>query len=290
MLRFLADWLNRSGNRAADAGRRERALPYYKWAARCDPSWSVPYFNLGLQTKYLCRWADSFAFNQRATELEEQDEGAWWNLGIAATALEDWGTARRAWRRLSIDVPAGEGEWAGPPMTACVRLNPERDGEVVWGERLDPARLVVLNVPLPESGHRFKDIVLNDGAANGRRFIEGVEVPVFDELQLWRASRYSTYEVILQSDDPALETALAEIGSDLGCGVEDWSTVRWLCAECSRGNPGPHECTAQGRPDSIRRFAIAAQTEGDVRLVVGSLARVSPATQCIGVELAVPAP
>jgi hypothetical protein len=50
-----------------------------------------------------------------------------------------------------------------PPVTACVRLNPQSSGEVVCGERLDPARLLILSVPLPESRHRFYDIVLNDG-------------------------------------------------------------------------------------------------------------------------------
>jgi hypothetical protein len=196
----------------------------------------VPHFNLGLHTKYLCQWKESFRFNQRATQLNGQDEGAWWNLGIAATALGDWAMARDVWRHLNIEAPDGEGEWVGPSMTACVRLNPDRDGEVVWGERLDPARFMVLNVPLPASGHRFKDIVLNDGAVNGRRLINGIEVPVFDELQVWRPSNYSTYEVTLQAGDSNSEVALAEIGSDLGLGVEDWSTIRWICAECSRGN------------------------------------------------------
>jgi tetratricopeptide (TPR) repeat protein len=288
MFRHLADWLNGSGNNAADAGQRERAIRYYKWAARFDPDWSVPYFNLGLHTKYLCRWEDSFRFNQRATELADLDEGAWWNLGIAATALEDWAMARRAWRRLGIDVPDGDGEWTGPPVTACVRLNPERDGEVVWGERLDPARLLIRNVPLPESGHRFKDIVLNDGAANGRRAIDGVEVPVFDELQLWRASSYSTYEVTFRSEDSNLEVALAELGSERELGVEDWSTIRWLCADCSRGNPGPHQCTAKSADSSTRRFAIAALTENDVHAAVDRLIQCSTNTVCVSIEVVVP--
>jgi len=84
-----------------------------------------------------------------------------------------------------------------PAVTACVRLNPRSSGEVVWGERLDPARLLILNVPLPESRHRFRDIVLNDGAENGTRVVDGDQVPVFDELGVWRASEYSTLRVRL---------------------------------------------------------------------------------------------
>jgi hypothetical protein len=73
---MLAGWLNTMGNRAADAGQRVRAVRRYRWAARCDPGWSVPYFNLGLHAKYLHRWEDSFRCNRRATQLDDQDDGA----------------------------------------------------------------------------------------------------------------------------------------------------------------------------------------------------------------------
>jgi hypothetical protein len=76
-------------------------------------------------------------------------------------------------------------------------------------------------------------------------------VPVFDELQIWRASSYSTYEVKLRSEDPKFEEAFGELGLERELGVEDWSTIGWTCAECSRGNPGPHQC--KGTADDVRR-------------------------------------
>ncbi|MFN7925712.1 MAG: tetratricopeptide repeat protein [Bryobacteraceae bacterium] len=280
---LLAEWLNTRGNTAANAGQRERAVRSYRWAARCDPSWSVPHYNLGLEAKHLCNWEESLRCNIRATELNDQDEGAWWNLGIAATALHDWATARKAWRWFGVDIPDGDGEWAGQAEPACVRLNPERDGEVVWGERLDPARLVILNVPLPESEHRFRDIVLNDGAANGRRESNGEEVPVFDELQVWQASPYSTYEVTLETEDPNLESILTELARERELGVEDWSTIRWMCKECSRGNPGPHQCAPKA--NDPRRIAIAALSEGEVHSAVEELTKRSTKTHCLDIEL-----
>ena len=33
----------------------------------------------------------------RAARLDPEDEAAWWNTGIAATAPGDWAAARRAW-------------------------------------------------------------------------------------------------------------------------------------------------------------------------------------------------
>jgi len=179
-------------------------------------------------------------FNQRALELDPSDEAAWWNLGIAATALGNWSEARRAWKGCGIELEDGVGEVRMLSVRACVRLDPSGSGEVVWGQRLDPARIAILSVPLPESGHRFNDIVLNDGAANGTRVeSNGNEVPVFDELSIWKASNYSTFRVKLEMPDDSAKEKLVELCVAHELGVEDWTTIRILCAKCSRGNPGP---------------------------------------------------
>lgn len=289
MRRFFASWLNARGNTLADEGQSERAIEFYRWASRCDSGWSVPYFNLGLLAKYQCKWQDSLRFNQRAAQLNDADEGAWWNLGIAATALRDWVEARRAWRHLGIEVPEGDGEWTGPPITACVRLSPHDQGEVVWGVRLDPARIMVLNVPLPESGRRFHDVVLHDGAASGERVIDGVEVPVFDEIEVWKASGYSTFEVTVQGASGGGVDPLVEICDQRGLGIEDWSTVRWLCSECSRGNPGPHECKPDPQASPEGRYAIAAFQEDDVRAALEEWTEESDSVEHITINLVVAA-
>lgn len=153
------------------------------------------------------------------------------------------------------------------PATACVRLDPNGTGEVVWGERVDPARLRILSVPLPESKHRFRDIVLNDGASNGEREWNGSVVPVFDELQLWQESQYSTFRVSLNVPDEAAQDRLIEICKERSLGIEDWGTITIICAECSRGNPGPHDCKATDE-NSRRSFAFAAQFESEVRSIL----------------------
>jgi hypothetical protein len=169
MRQALSDWFNEKGRRSDDMGNHDRALRYYQLACRIDPNWSVPWYNLGLISKNRGLWQDSLRYNLRATDIDASNGAAWWNLGIAATALHDWQVARRAWRAYGLEVEDGSGEVSMPAGTACVRLSPNDSGEVVWGQRLDPARFVVLNVPLPESNHRFRDVVLNDGATNGTR-------------------------------------------------------------------------------------------------------------------------
>jgi hypothetical protein len=261
MRHSVADWLNEKGRKTDDPARAARFYTLASWA---DPRWSVPWYNLGLQTKYHGRWEESLRFNQRAVELDADDDAAWWNLGIAATALHDWKEARRAWRGFGIEMADGEGEASIPPVTACVRLDPNQAGEVVWGKRLDPARILVLNVPLPESKRRYHDVILNDGASNGTRTRDGVEFPVFDELAVWQASPYSTFQVALHIPDQEAEKGLAEICEAREIGVEDWSTIQILCAECSRGNPHPHERKPAVADAAQRRFGFGALKHEDV--------------------------
>ncbi len=256
MFLSVAGWLVDYSNRldcVKDRGRYDRINRIAAWFC---PRWSVPRYNLGFSAKYAGDWKVSLAHNRRAAELNPDDEAAWWNMGIAATALADWDSARRAWSECGIEMSTVSGEVEFEPMTACVRLNPNSDGEVVWGNRIDPVRLRIDSIPLPESGHRYRDVVLHDGATSGTRIIKGDEVPVFDEMAMWKQSNYSTYEVAIKVPNSDAEADLVRRCLDQGMGLEDWSTIRWICAECSRGNPGPYECT---HGQVIGRFLIGEE-------------------------------
>jgi hypothetical protein len=188
-------------------------------------------------------------FNKRAASLDPDDQASWWNLGIAATALMDWAEARSAWKGCGIELEEGSDEVSMPPVTACVRLNPNSSGEVVWGTRIDPARIQIRNVPLPNSNRRYRDILLNDGAAEGTRKAGDHEYPVFDELAVWKPSSYSTFQSALSMEDSDAERHLIEVCDENDIGLEDWSTVRIICAACSRGTPGEHHCSASEAQD-----------------------------------------
>ena len=151
------------------AGDRDSALARYEEAAAIDPSWSAPLFNLGLLFKREKDWQRSLEANLRAIARAEPGDASFWNLGIAATALARWDVARRAWRGYGIEVPDGDGPVDLPCGFGPVRLNPDCDGEVVWCDRLDPARARIASIPFAQSGHGYRDIVLNDGAPNGHR-------------------------------------------------------------------------------------------------------------------------
>ena len=93
-MNFFALLNNRRGNRALNqAGNLDKAAVAFERATRQAADWSVPWYNLGLVRKRQQRWGESLACNLRAAALNPADEAAWWNAGIAATALGEWDTA-----------------------------------------------------------------------------------------------------------------------------------------------------------------------------------------------------
>src|SRR5262245_7519247 len=153
--RDKAGKLVQKANRLEGQGRWQEALERYEEAAEIDPTWSAPLYNLGLLYKKQRKWRKSFDYNRRATTLDSENDGAWWNLGSAATALGRWQSARHAWRSFGIDLPDGEGPIDFPCGYGPIRLNPDGDAEIVWAHRIDPARAELSNIPFPESGFRW---------------------------------------------------------------------------------------------------------------------------------------
>jgi hypothetical protein len=152
--------------------------------------------------------------------------------------------------------------------SAAVRLSPEGEAEVVWGRRLDPARIEVLSIPLPSSGRRWGEVVLHDGAPNGERATaEGsgagkAVYPVFDEIELWAPSPVPTWLVLLEAATSADRDALERLAADAGYAAEDWSSsVRLLCRTCSESrmptddgstaSRDPHDHGQPGHPGHL---------------------------------------
>lgn len=286
-MRFVADIYNTRAIRFEEAGQSERAVVNYRRAIRWDRHWSVPWFNLGLLFKRQRNWPESLTHNEQATALNHADEGAWWNLGIAATALGEWRKARAAWRACGIEVPDGD----GPPELdfgpVPIRLNPAEDAEVVWCKRIDPARGVILNVPLPRSNHRCGDLLLHDGSQEGSRVWRGVEAPVFNELELLQPSPLGTYVVEISGLDDSGAKALIERASEEHLEAEDWSlNIRYLCKECGEGRVDhAHD---RGAQEGHRTFGVAAVSEDRVSAFFEHFNRTYPTATLINIECAVP--
>ncbi|MCE3002237.1 MAG: hypothetical protein LW860_05985 [Xanthomonadaceae bacterium] len=229
------------------------------------------HYMAGLACKYLGRWKESLAHNLASlAHRDEVDEASAWNAGIAATALGDWGAARRAWATAGLQLPGGEGPIDGDFGVCSVRLNPSGNGETVFADRIDVVRARIANIPLPVSGFAFGDIVLHDGAATGRRSHRGQQVAVFNGLQRLQRSAFHTFTAFVIAPTPADAEAL-EARQDTGLGaVEDWTrSVATLCLRCSYGLPHQHESNAPTRDapawKPMRNVGIAAVDVGAAR-------------------------
>src|SRR6516162_10568124 len=136
-MKALAIGLNEIGMLLQNRRTYRGADFLYRLSSTFAPNWSAPWYNRGLIAKFERRWADSIAFNARATRLNPDNPAAWWNLGIAATAIGEWGKAREAWRHHGVELPAGEGRPDMDLGPVPIRICPEENGEVVWCRRLD---------------------------------------------------------------------------------------------------------------------------------------------------------
>lgn len=258
-----AEALNEEGRRLADAGDAPGAAAAYNAAIAIAPTWSAPYYNLGLMYKYRREWELSLHYNRLAAELSPDDKASWWNLGIAASAVGDWPQARRAWEACGMKVPVGNGAPDFNFGLTPVRLDPDGNGEVVWARRIDPARAEIANIPLPTSRFRWCDIVLTDGAVEGQRIVDGKTYPVFNVLQLLSASDYKTFVVELGTSNDAAIDALSAIASDAGAGFEYWGmSTRILCRECSLGLPDEH--TGQDSTPAHPHMGLAVRNDAAV--------------------------
>ncbi|MFI7244154.1 tetratricopeptide repeat protein [Streptomyces qinglanensis] len=254
-------------------GRYEDAGALLTRAADLEPWLSESWFNLALLYKFRHDWEQARTAGLRAVALLDRESGApdWWNVGIAATALQDWPLARRAWQAYGLHVPgpshgaAAAEEPTGMQLgSAAVRLSPEGEAEVVWGRRIDPARMEIQSIPLPSSGRRWGEVVLHDGVPHGERTTAaGPSYPVFDEIELWAPSPVPTWVVLLEAATESDRDALERLAADAGFAAEDWSSsVRLLCRACSESampadegdgtvHLDPHDHSSPGHPGPL---------------------------------------
>ncbi len=265
---------------ADEAGDTQAAIALAEELLALTPDSSFSWFHAGLLSKALGRWEESAYRNQRAVELFTSSDAqafdgenpAAWNLGIAATALGDWRTARNAWRAYGIELDESDQPIEGTFGFGPVRINPEPaiphqvldhlgETEVVWCWRRSPAHGVIASVPLPESGHRFRDTLLHDGAPRGTRVLDGRELPVFDELVRLEDSGLPTWQAHVVGAGSDELQALSELLDPRGMGLDEWSGIRMLCAACSLGSPDTGHSHEPIREDAVRLGLAGGENE-----------------------------
>jgi hypothetical protein len=110
------------------------------------------------------------------------------------------------------------------------------------------------------------------GAVGYRLNSDGQEVPVFNVLELFEPSRFSTFEVSVEVDGPENIEALNQACDSAGIAFEHWTaSIRNLCKACSEGRPHEghdNELKESRSWERIRRVGFAAKGEGSLTAVL----------------------
>lgn len=231
---------------AYDTGDLAEARIRFEALLATAPEHPAHHYMLGLVCKYLRDWPASLHHNLRALALQPDDEddseAPRWNAAIAATALGDWAEARRQWAGCGIDVPGDDGPIDTNFGVASLRLEAWGQAETLFARRIDPVRAQIINVPLPDSGYRYGDIVLHDGASTGQRRFHQSMVPVLNALQRMETSAYPTFAVFVNCPQRTDLDALIEARVPGIAFVEDWTdSIVHYCLRCSHGAPHRHD-------------------------------------------------
>lgn len=272
---------------AMDRGALAEASRAFDALLQHEPDDRYYHYMRGLAHKYMLDWPAALRHNLRAIELSDAVcEAEHWNAAIAATALGDWTRARALWSACGIGVPEGDGAIDGDFGIAVVRLNPWNGGETVFVRRIDPVRARLLNVPLPESGHRFGDIVLHDGAPTGHRHDGEREVAVFNELARLAPSDFQTFVAFVRCGSrEALQPLLDATAPGVGY-TEDWTgSIRHYCMRCSYGTPHRHGGDVGPGWRTDRDLGIAAQSRRSVDKLLRDWVAAGPDRHLDGIEM-----
>jgi len=239
---------------------RQSAALYEQAAleAPADPRIGDWWYDAALAHKFLRDWPQAYRLGVKAAAHAPrgQQDPAFWNLGIAATILRDWTTARDAWDGYGVSLAPGDGPIDGKFGQACVRLSTAEGHEVVWVQRLCPTRARVVSVPFAVS-RRFGEIVVHDGEPKGDRVVDGRTYRVFDELMVFEPSAMPTLAVTVTAAQPADLDALADALSDSGFGFEPLANGQRLCRCCSEGRVDQQHLVLSGE----QRCLIAAPAD-----------------------------
>ncbi len=264
------------------------AVKLCKRLARMAPDWSVPFAFLSRTYRSRMEWKPTFHYCLKAVEHNAFDENLWETLGIAATALGEWETARYAWNQLGFHFKSSAEALHLDLGILPIRLNPSTQPEIVAARRIDPVRCVIESIPQPSSGRRYKDLILVENKPNptGIFYLQNKKLPIHDELQLLKSSNWLTYSVLLHTSSQADVDTLANLCLSANLGFDNWSNAtRFFQPNLHRNVAEYFDQTVFGKQErEVFLVAMAAKQPAEVEAVLESW-RVITLRECGNVEL-----
>ena len=239
------------------------AVKLYKRIVKEARYWAPPLARLGEVYKYRQEWKPALYYHKKAVSLDVGNQTAWWNIGIAATALKRGRLARNVWAKFGFSTDE-------PNLSpVSVRFYSQGQFEILWVSRLGPARGFVRNIPHPGSGRRYGDIVLIDNVVQGHHTSDSYRLPVYEELGLLKISHYRTFSCVLQSASPQDIKILQQLCRDENLGFEVWANASYAFASSYFGDT-PEYYFHTFEPQSELLVAVAAPRHEAAREVLDS--------------------
>ena len=201
------------------------AVKLCKRLAKLAPDWSAPFAFLCRMYRARQEWKPTLHYCLRAVEHNPFDENLWETLGLAATALGEWETARYAWNQLGYHFKKSREALDLDLGIVPVRLNPQTQPEIVAARRIDPVRAIVESIPQPSSGRRYKDLILIENRPAGNLFHQNKKRAVHDEVQVLKLSPWHTFATLLHTNAQRDVDILANLCLEAGIGFDNWSNA-----------------------------------------------------------------
>ncbi len=244
-----------------EAGDHYHAIKVWKLLLKHFPEDGDAFLRLGRIYKERKEWKPALHYLKKGLSLVPEDQNAWWDVGIASTALGKKKLARIIWNKFGWN--------AEHPLTGgLISIRSQwRDGyELLWGRRMSPALAIIGSVPWPDSDLRFRDQVLVDGRPSGWQVVDRKKYPVFDEIGLFRRSDYMTWSCRLSSGEVDHLDLLERLCRESGMGFENWTNTSWQ-RHAEREGVLPeyyHHGQEDSNPSPVI-VALAARSEDEVQ-------------------------
>ena len=227
------------------------AIKLYKRIIKQATYWPEPYLRLGAIYRERKEWKPALYYNKKAIALAVDNKEAWWNVGIAATALNKTRLAKRVWQKFGLSNTTSH------PIS--VKIAYQDKFEVLGAQRVDAARAIIQSIPHPKSGRKFHDLLLIDNAVKGYHISGYQKLPIYDELDLLKRSTYSTFSCLLDDIVPKDIDVLQQLCINARLGFEVWGNASRSFSTSKHSGVLPEYYSSPIGPQKEILVAIAAK-------------------------------
>lgn len=195
------------------------AVKLLKKVIRLVPEWPDAFVALGHIYHRRREWKPAFHYFKKAVALDADDRESWWKLSIAATSLKRFGVATSIWAKFGLDKIRLD-------QPVNLEIKTDKGYEILWMQALDAARGRILSIPHPQSGLRFRDMMLyNRRVVVGSNIHNRRRVSVYPSLGCLKQSPYRTFSCLLHTSSEEAVRRLEQLCFDAGLGFEVWSNA-----------------------------------------------------------------